>query len=156
MENFMKYFKAAIEKFTALALSKRIVIVLVAIIFLFVIIIFINPPKKLAEMRNSTRRTDVMLIVNAAYQYNKDNNGKILEIITEEPKTICNSDGTACENLVDLSEMVAGKKYIKKIPTDPKEKTPGSSGYQIFKTASGRISVLAPNAERGAIINSSK
>lgn len=152
----MKYFKVTIEKFTALALGKRIAIVLSAIIFLFVIIIFINPSKKMAEMRNNIRRTDVMLIVNAAFQYNKDNNGKLLEIITEEPKTICNSSGAACEDLVDLSEMVATKKYIKKIPTDPKEKTPGSSGYQIFKTASGRISVLVPNAERGAIINSSK
>lgn len=152
----MKYFNIAIEKFTALALNKRIVIALVAIIFLFVTIIFINPSKKLAEMRNSTRRTDVTLIVNAVYQYNKDNNGKILDAIAEDPKTICNSKGTACDGLVDLSEMMVTKKYIKKIPTDPKEKTSNSSGYQILKTASGRISVLAPNAERGAIISSSK
>ena len=156
MENFMKYLKVAMEKFTALALSKKIAIIVVVIILLFTLIIFINPPKRLAEMRNSNRRTDVIAIVNATYQYNKDNNGKLLELITETPKTICNSGGAACNGFVDLSEMVATKKYIDKIPTDPKEKTPNSSGYQISKTANGRISVTAPNAERGAIINSSK
>jgi hypothetical protein len=156
MENFMKYLKVAIEKFAALTLSKKIAIVVAAIIFLFAIIIFINPSKKLAEMRNSSRRNDVITIVNAVYQYNKDTNGKLLELITETPKTICNSSGAACNDFIDLSEMVATKKYINSIPTDPKEKTTGSSGYQISKTANGRISVTAPNAERGAIINSSK
>ena len=156
MNGFMKYFNIAIEKFSALTLSKKIAIIVVVIILLFAIIIFINPSKKLAEMRNSSRRTDVIAIVNAAYQYNKDNNGKLLELITETPKTICNSSGAACNGFVDLSEMIATRKYIDKIPTDPKEKTPNSSGYQISKTASGRISVTASNAERGAIINSSK
>lgn len=156
MNSFMKYFNIAIEKFAALALNKKIVIIIVAIILLFAIIIFINPPKRLAEMRNSNRRTDVIALVNAAYQYNKDNNGKLLELITETPKTICNSSGVACNGFVDLSEMVATKKYINAIPTDPREKISNSSGYQIFKTATGRISVTAPNAERGAIINSSK
>jgi len=152
----MKYFNIAIEKFAALALGKKIAIIAAAVILFFAVIIFINPSKKMAEIRNSSRRTDVVAIINATYQYNKDNNGKLLEIITETPKIICNSSGAACDGFVDLSEVVAGKKYIKKIPTDPKEKTPNSSGYQIFKTANGRISVIAPNAERGAIINSSK
>jgi len=156
MDIFIKNFKVAIEKFAALTLSKKIAIIAAAVILLFAIIIFINPSKKLAEMRNSSRRTDVIAIVNAAYQYNKDNNGKLLELITETPETICNSSGVACNGSVDLSEMVAAKKYINAIPTDPKEKTPNSSGYRISKTASGRISVTAPNAERGAIINSSK
>ena len=152
----MKYLKVAIEKFSILTLKKRIAIIAAAIIFLFAIIIFINPSKKLAEMRNSNRRTDVIALVNATYQYNKDTNGKLLELITEIPEIICNSSGAACNGFIDLSEMVATKKYINKIPTDPKEKTPNSSGYQISKTANGRISVTAPNAERGAIINSSK
>ena len=156
MENFMKYLKVAIENFVALALNKRIAIIAAAIIFLFVIIIFINPSKRLAEMRNSSRRTDVIALVNATYQYNKDTNGKLLELLTETPEIICNSNGAACNGFIDLSEMVATKKYINKIPTDPKEKKPNSSGYQISKTANGRISVTAPNAERGAIINSSK
>ena len=152
----MRYFNVAIEKFAALTLSKKIAIIVVVVILLFAIIIYINPSKKMTEMRNSSRRTDVIALVNAAYQYNKDSNGKLLELITETPKTICNSGGAACDGFIDLSEMISVKKYINAIPTDPKEKMSNSSGYQISKTASGRISVTAPNAEMGAIINSSK
>lgn len=156
MKDFMIYFNGATEKFVALSLGKKVVIFIVGAFLFILIVILLNPPKKLAEMRNSSRRSDVISLVNAAYQYNKDNNGKLLELLSETPKTICNTSGASCGDFIDLSEIVTAKKYIKKIPTDPKEKTQNSSGYQISKSPNGRINVTALNAERGAIINSSK
>lgn len=115
-----------------------------------------NPQKKLLEMRNSTRRTDVNKILNATYQYSASNEGNLPFTVSSQPTMICKSKAVSCEGMVDLSLIIKESKLLSEVPVDPLEKKPNSSGYQIFKNASGRLSVTAPLAENKAVIILSK
>ena len=120
------------------------------------VVYFINPQKKMLEMRNSNRRGDVSEILNAVYQYSSDN-GTLPFQLTSTPVMICKSGVTSCGSQVDISKIAAAEKNIlSSVPTDPKEKDPNASGYQISKTVSGRINISAPLAEGGAVISLSK
>lgn len=130
---------------------------LAVVIILVMVVIVINPAKKLLEMRNSQRRTDVVNILNSVYQYSLDHGGALPASITSEPTMICKSKASSCEGLVDISGITGDKKYLlSAVPTDPKEKNTNSSGYQISRLANGRISVAAPLAENKAVISLSK
>lgn len=57
----------------------------------------------------------------------------------------------------DLSVLTSSEKYLIAIPRDPSiTATTGTAGYTIYKTAFGRVTVAAPNAEQGATISASK
>jgi len=115
-----------------------------------------DPAKKMLEMRNSKRRSDVVNILNVVYQYKIDK-GVLPEGITNNPLMICSGKTGSCDGLVDLSNVIVDeKKILSKIPIDPNEKNPNASGYQIFLSSNGRINVTAPLAENNAVINLSK
>ena len=140
-----------------LTIVQKIVIALAIVIILAVAVYFINPPKKFLEMRNSQRRSDVVNILNSVYQYSIDHNGQLPSIISSTPTMICKTKAPSCDGLVDISEITSNKKYLlSQVPVDSKEKDVNSSGYQIVKLGSGRISVSAPLAENGAVISLSK
>jgi len=145
--------KDFIKKLTPLQLS---LVILAVVIFLGALFFIINPSKRLIEMRNSDRRSNAQNILNEVYQYAADNNGALPESITEVPKMICRPKAASCEGLVDLSEVIARKKYLSGIPIDPLEKNFNSSGYEIYKSANGRINVAAAKAENNATISLSK
>jgi transaldolase len=108
-------------------------------------------------MRNSRRRTDVVNILNAVYQYTSQHNGEIPASITSNPGMICKSGAKSCQGRVDISEiLVSEKKILQSVPVDPLEKSENSSGYQISKLSNGRINVTAPLAENNAVISLSK
>jgi len=111
----------------------------------------------LLEMRNSQRRSDVVNILNAVYQYSADHGGDLPFQLAGSPAMICRSKAQSCEGLVDISQILASeKKVLSSVPVDPKEKDPNSSGYQISRLANGRINVTAPLAENNAAISLSK
>ena len=135
----------------------QILLIILAIIVLLSALFFvINPAKRLIKMRNDARRSNAQNILNAVYQYAADNNNILPSSITESPKMICKPKVASCEGLVDLSEIIAKKIYISEIPVDPLEKDPNSSGYEIYKSANGRINIIAPKAENNVTINLSK
>jgi type IV pilus assembly protein PilA len=118
-----------------------------------IVILAINPSKQLGDTRNAQRRSDVLSIINAVYQYEIDNNGTA-------PTTILDIGAGSCSdeaNLISTSSTVgvntgaidlwttlvtASTTYINDIPSDPLAAT--SSGYGIVKETSGRITVCAP------------
>ena len=95
------------------------------------------------------RKVDVNTILNAVYQYSLDNNGTLPAGITTTATEICRT--SSCSGLVDLSVLTASEKYIVAIPADPQGATTDGAGYTILKTANGRITVAAPDAESGTI-----
>ena len=126
-------------------------------IVLAVVVYFINPSKKLVEMRNSQRRSDVVNILNSIYQYSLDRGGQLPFEISSKPVMICKTKASSCEGLVDISEITGNKKYLlSSMPVDPRESSVNASGYEISRLASGRISVSAPLAENNAVISLSK
>jgi len=136
---------------------QRILFAVVLFVILGGVVFWINPAKKLLEMRNSQRRSDVVNILNSVYQYSLDNGGNLPKNLTSESVAICKSKAASCENLIDISEIINNKKYLlSEVPVDPQEKDANSSGYQIAKLSNGRIRVSAPLAENGAVINLSK
>ncbi|HBI33831.1 MAG TPA: hypothetical protein DEA43_04285 [Candidatus Moranbacteria bacterium] len=153
-EKYLEEIKGYIKKSTK---KQRVWFVVGLLVVLGVVIVAINPAKKMLEMRNSQRRSDVVNILNSVYQYSIDHPDALPESITAQPTMICKSTALSCDGLVDISKITGDKKYLlSKVPVDPKEKNVNSSGYQISKLANGRISVSAPLAENNAVINLSK
>ncbi|MEI6191015.1 MAG: type II secretion system protein [bacterium] len=131
-----------------------------------IVILAINPSKQLADTRNAQRRSDVITILNAVYQYSIDHNGSIpaTVITTFASSTDCNvhDSGREIDNgtgsLVNLYTSLVGatSTYLVAIPRDPMATSSVSgygSGYAIGKIAGGRIMVCAPLAENGVTIS---
>ncbi len=117
-----------------------------------IVIVAINPGKQLGDTRNSQRSSDVNTIINAVYQYSIDNNGALPADISETQTEICASGGD-CSGLVDLSVLTANEEYLVAIPGDPSGSSANGAGYEIYKSANGRITVVAPDAEQDAVIS---
>ncbi|MBI4836251.1 MAG: type II secretion system protein [Candidatus Abawacabacteria bacterium] len=117
-----------------------------------IVILAINPGKQLGETRNAQRKVDVNTILNAVYQYSLDNNGTLPASVTTTQTEICKTGGT-CTGLIDLTVLTTNEKYLTAIPTDPTGSSTNGAGYEILKTANGRITVAAPDAELSATIS---
>lgn len=155
--DYQKYIQMVVDFWKKLSLVKRFLLALFSLTVIAVTIFLSNPSKKFLEMRNSQRRSDVVNILNAVYQYRADNKGFLPANITSVPTMICSRKASNCENLVDLTEvLIIEKKILSEIPNDPRETQPNVSGYQISLLANGRINVVAPLAENNAVISLSK
>ena len=132
----------------------EILLVVAAIAILAgIVILAINPAKQLGDTRNAQRRADVNTILNAVYQYTIDNNGTLPTSITTTQTEICKTNGT-CTGLIDLSVLTANEKYLTSMVKDPNGVCNANGVcYTILKTANGRITVAAPNAENAATIS---
>ncbi|TSC82067.1 MAG: Uncharacterized protein G01um101420_597 [Parcubacteria group bacterium Gr01-1014_20] len=125
-----------------------------------IVIIAINPTKQLGDTRNAQRRADVNTILNATYQYALDNNGNLPTSInttsTEVCKTGVATSTCAADTLIELTVLTTLEKYLVALPTDPQCPSAcaaNGGGYTIMKTANGRITVAAPDAEQSATIS---
>ncbi len=118
-----------------------------------IVIVAINPGKQLADTRNAQRRVDIKTLLDASVQYQIDV-GHFPSSITATPTEICKVGG-ACAGLIDLSVLVPT--YVSSLPIDPlASASSNGTGYQISVSAStGRATVSAPSAERGAVISAS-
>jgi hypothetical protein len=113
-------------------------------------IVAMNPTGQLGDARNAQRRGDVNTILNAVYQYAIDNNGTIPSTIpTGEPQEICDTRAPM-QPCVDLSVLEGA--YLVQVPKDPQAEA-GETGYLISRSAQGRITVSAPNAEGSSEIS---
>ena len=130
-----------------------------------IVIVAINPGKQLGNTRNSERRAEVNTILNAVYQFSIDNDGNLPAAITEDQAEICQTGGVCedlsdecviggvCNHLVDLSSLTSSEEYVIAIPADPTGASANGVGYEIIKSANGRVAVIAPDAEQGATIS---
>ncbi len=117
-----------------------------------IVILALNPTKQLGDTRNAQRKADVNTILNGVYQYAIDNNGSLPAAITTTQTEICKSGGT-CTGLIDLGVLTASEKYLVSIPFDPTGSSTNGAGYEIKKSANGRVTVVAPDAEQGATVS---
>jgi len=118
-----------------------------------IVILAINPTKQLGDTRNAQRRSDVLTILNAIYQYSIDNNGAIPTGITTGDCNLTKQiDNGAGGSGIDLYSVLVGSDsdYLVAIPRDPQATSTlatAGSGYATVLTSSGRVTVCAPLAE---------
>ncbi len=104
------------------------------------------------EARNAQRRSDLMTILGAIYQYSIDNEGKFPTTIPTTPVEICVSEKTSnCTGLVNLNALIGG--YVFTMPADPQTETLHGTRYFISKDSNDLITVSAPDAEEGLTLS---
>lgn len=125
-----------------------------------VVIVAVNPARQFAQSRNTQRISNVNTILNAAHQYAVDNTGTLPANIPTSAdcagvatNEICKTGAADCTGLVDLSVLTASEIYVVSIPYDPSGATTNGAGYHIAKSANGRITVCAPDAELSETIS---
>ncbi|MEK7590922.1 MAG: prepilin-type N-terminal cleavage/methylation domain-containing protein [Patescibacteria group bacterium] len=111
----------------------------------------IHPTKQLGDARNAERQVEVQTILNAVHQYAVEENRLPPSILSTE-KEICGT-GAVCTGGIDLSVLMPN--YLVAIPGDPQATGTGTL-YTIFRTAAGRVTVSAPQAEQGQAISISR
>lgn len=128
-----------------------LVLVVIALLVLYMILRFqyIN---LLPLTRNSERKSEVQELMNALYQYDIDNK-EFPKGIEEYPKDICRLHVEKdCQGLLYLQDLVNDQRYLVSLPIDPSVNQGITTGYQIQRTAEGRIIVSAPLAENDEVI----
>jgi prepilin-type N-terminal cleavage/methylation domain-containing protein len=133
-------------------LIEILLVIAILAILAGLVIVAINPFKQLADARNTQRRADATTVLNAVYQYTVDNSGTLPATITTTPTAACATAGT-CTGLIDLSVLTASEKYLTSLPKDPTSGTVNTTGYNISKSANGRVTVSAPSAENSVTIS---
>jgi len=143
-------------------LIELLIVIAIIVILAGVVLVAVNPVRRFAEARNSTRFSDVTSILNATLEHQVDNEGVLLTAVGNLTADLYYQIGTAgsecnkscagqttqaaCCNLSGLVDA-----YIGEIPEDPK--TGSGNGtktdYYIHKSAAGRITIGActPEAE---------
>ena len=144
------------KNLTGFTLLEILLVVAAIAILAGIVILAINPGKQLGDTKNAQRKVDVNTILNAVYQYSIDNSGTLPASITSTSTEICKDSG-ACTDLINLGVLTASEKYLTSIPSDPKGGVLASgTGYYISKSANGRVTVSATQAEQGATISATR
>ena len=122
----------------------------------------LNPVKQLGDTRNAQRRSDIITISEALYQYTVDNGGTVPtdipqsdDCFSSDSYEICRTGSSDCTGLVDLSYLTDQQKYLVEIPYDPDKDivTGNKTGYHVVRNMYGRIQVCAPYAEQEAVLS---
>lgn len=128
---------------------------LVAIVIISVLVFVFNPGKKLAEKRNTQRRTDIQRIVDDVSKYASEHGGVLPSGIPVSKDCkgsefeICKTDAKDCNGLVKVGGLQT-------LPEDPKSENKNGVGYNLVQNETGRITACAPKAELNESISLSK
>lgn len=150
--NKIKIVKRRIKEAAGFTLLEILLVVAAIGILAGIVILALNPGKQLADTRNAQRWSDVNTILNGIYQYSIDHDGAVPSDITTTVKEVCKTGAADCTGLADLSALTTNEVYLVAIPEDPTGSSTNGAGYEVVKTANGRITVSAPDAEQGETI----
>lgn len=124
-------------------LIELIVVVGIIGIVAAIIIVAVNPARQFAKSRNAQRQSDTRAIRETLIQYSSNNNGILPAGISEVPKIIGTSPGSAYINLGSFLSPT----YISAIPKDPSGGTDADTRYLVFKNAANSLVVASAVSE---------
>lgn len=141
-------------------LIEILIVIGIIAILAAVVIVAINPSRQFSQANNAQRSSNVNTILNAVHQYGVDNRGKLPPDIETAAKEIC-ATGVAkatcdTDDLIYLGELTASETYIPTLPKDPgcpDDCATNGIGYTVVKSANGRVTVNAPDAELSQVIS---
>lgn len=130
-----------------------VVIAVVGILF-YTVVTALNPAKNFAHARNTQRESDVLSIINAI-DYNRSGNAGVFECSIALP-SVATEIGSSPGQLDICSCLVP--EHLGAFPSDPILDTAIAScssyetSYTVVQETDNRITVAAPEAELGRII----
>jgi type IV pilus assembly protein PilA len=146
-----------LKKSAGFTLIELLVVIGILAILLSIVLIAINPARQFGQANDTKRTSAVTQILNAVGAYAADNKGLLPAGIptgvvgTDDIEISKNAAGTGA----DLCSLLVPN-YMPALPTDPSLNTDDvaspcpatySTGYHIVKDTTGRVTVIAPNAE---------
>jgi type IV pilus assembly protein PilA len=148
----MKTARAKFQK--GFTLIELLVVIGILAVLLAITLIAINPARQFEQANNTQRASDVNAILNGIWQFAVDNNGDLSGLAIPATATNIGSDTGGGD--VDLCPQIAPQ-YIAQLPVDPQtgtwtDCTDYDTQYEVLQTAAGRVTVSAPDAEGGALI----
>lgn len=156
----------SVRSYKGFTLIELLVVITIIATLAVVVFVALNPAGRLAAARDARRTSDVDSILTAIHQYIVDNKGSLpagLGVNEAELGTCgaaCGAVSTGgCSVLattsgVDLTIPLA--KYLKSIPTDPKNGTSVSTLYSVNVDTNGIVTVKACGTEGTSNISSSR
>jgi len=157
------FFKKQARGFT---LIEILVVIGIIAILAAIVIIAINPAKQFAQARNTNREAAVNSILNAVGQRVADNKGVFagtftidavsytcptIPLLSVGTTTITTDNVVVSGNPGSLGLACLVPTYISALPSDPTVAAGVSTGYTIGVSATGRVTVCAPNHAESAI-----
>lgn len=139
-------------------LIELLVVIGILAILLTIVLIAINPARQFGLSNDTKRRSEVLSVLNAVHQFQADpaNRGVLPTAITVANLPICRVDPPDPAVCADLCADLVPT-YISALPVDP-ETVPSdpitdcdpitnpayTTGYEIVRDATGRVTVTAP------------
>lgn len=132
-------------------LIELLVVIAIVAVLATVVFVALDPVTRFADARNARRWSDVNSILTAVHQYVVDNGGALPPSLTAgQAATEIGSCG-GCDNLATSSA-----RYLKSMPLDPSGGTAVNTGYEVEVNANNIITISAPSAEGGAVVEVSR
>lgn len=147
-------------------LIELLVVIVIIGILAAVVFVAIDPAQRFEESRDAARWSEVRSILDAILKYQVDNGGDLPTNLAAAPAATDYIIGTAVANCDDcgaagVSSVAAcldvdnsGElvdEYLSEMPTDPDTGTDAETRYYITKSANGRLTVGACDAEQGVV-----
>ena len=159
ISNYTKVYNNTKNKFKRIenegfTLIELLVVIGILTILLAITLVAINPSRQFSQANNTQRRSDVNAILSAIHQYGADNNGDLtaLGLGTTLPATNIDAAGVAdmCAPLVPV--------YLAEMPVDPQtgsftDCATYDTQYSVSVGSSNRVTISAPDAELGEVID---
>lgn len=118
-----------------------------------IVLIAVNPGRQFAQARDAGRKTDLLGITGAVYQFAAEHNGDLPDNDGDDSEigfpgvATCIGSDAACFNLATATNEegveVIVPTYIAAIPMDPSTGDATDTGYTIYRNADGRLVATA-------------
>ena len=143
--------KLSIKNQKGFTLIELLVVIGILAVLLAIVLIAINPARQFAQANDTKRRNDSLQILNAVWQYAAENNGNLPAGLTTTQLEISTTGANICADLVPT--------YMTALPVDPSLNQSDvvncaasySTGYEASKSATGRVTIVAPDAQLNPI-----